>query len=82
MEWLLSYVHVEFVYLYICDISLCFRQGSKVEQFHWLFIPCLNISQIKILIVKLHFVDETKLVIETEVTYISGIWRSVGTIYD
>ena len=26
-----------------CGIILCLRQGSKVEQFDWLFIPCINI---------------------------------------
>ena len=31
----------------LCGIILCFRQGSKVEQFHWLVIPCINIFEIK-----------------------------------
>ena len=31
----------------LCDIMLCFRQGSKVEQFHWLVIPCINIFEKK-----------------------------------
>ena len=33
--------------LVYCDIILCFRQGSKLEQFHWLVIHCMNISEIK-----------------------------------
>ena len=31
----------------LCGIILCCRQGSKVEQFHWLVIPCINIFEIK-----------------------------------
>ena len=30
-----------------CGIILCFRQGSKVEQFHWLVIPCINMFEKK-----------------------------------
>ena len=32
----------------LCGIILCFRQGSKVEQFHWLVIACINIFEIEI----------------------------------
>ena len=38
MEWLLSYVDMQCVYLYRV---VCFRQGPKVEHFHWLVIPCI-----------------------------------------
>ena len=31
-----------------CGIILYFRQGSKVEQFQWLVIPCINIFEKKI----------------------------------
>ena len=31
----------------LCGIILCFRQGSKVEQFHWLVLPCINIFEKK-----------------------------------
>ena len=30
-----------------CGIILCFKQGSKVQQFHGLVIPCINILEIK-----------------------------------
>ena len=30
-----------------CGIILYFRQGSKVEQFQWLVIPCINIFEKK-----------------------------------
>ena len=29
----------------LCGIILCFRQGSKVEQIHWLVIPCINMFE-------------------------------------
>ena len=48
MAWIFIYVEIEFVYLHIVitSSSLCFRQGSNVEQFHWLVIPCINIFEI------------------------------------